>query len=200
MNMNPVDICVLIVLGYCLWSGWKNGILVQLSGIAGIVLGAWVAYKFSHVVAGWFSLGEWPAEALFIVVLVAVMVGVIILARIVTRILRAGGLALPLRVVGALFAVAKGALALGLLLLAVETVLPAGEKNSLPESVRQAKSYTAIRWVGEYVFPYLSQGTRTLMRELRENYDTVDPAGTASGSSSEAEVSVGETMASRPVR
>lgn len=202
--MNPVDICVLVVLLYALWSGWKNGILVQLSGMVGIVLGAWVAYKFSHVVAGWLSPRGVPAEVLFIGVLTAVMVGVIMLARLLTRLLRAGGLAAPLRLLGALFAVAKVGLVLGLLLLAVQTVLPWTE-NGLPDTLRQAKSYTAIRWVGEYVFPYLSQGTRSLMRELRESYDTVEPTDTSATSepsetSPASPVVGGDTIASRPER
>ena len=44
--MNIIDILVCLVLVLCVWSGWKNGILVQLSGIVGIIVGTWAAYRF----------------------------------------------------------------------------------------------------------------------------------------------------------
>lgn len=105
--MNIIDILAGLVLVLCLWSGWRSGILVQLSGIVGIVAGTWVAYRFSHAIGRWLDLEEMPSEALFVIVLLGVLVCVILLCQLITRLLKAGGLAGPLRLLGAVFAVAK---------------------------------------------------------------------------------------------
>lgn len=185
--MNTFDIIVIIILVWSLWSGWKNGILIQLSGIIGIVLGAWVAYKFSHTIGDWLNLKELPTEVLFLVVLLGVLICVVILCRVITRALKAGGLGFPLRLLGGLFGVAKGVLLLGLFLLAFEAVMPwvrlaskmkTGEdadKKSLPTVVMEAKSYRIIQGVGEFVFPYLAEGTRMIMQEFRDHNAEPEP-------------------------
>lgn len=187
--MNIIDILVLVVLVWCVWSGWRSGILVQLSGIVGIVVGAWVAYRFSHAIGRWLDLEELPSEVLFVVVLVGVMVCVILLSHLVTRLLRAGGLAGPLRLLGAGFAVAKGLLLLGLALVALEAVVPWFEpKNraSLSRVLNEARSYQVLKRVGGYVFPYVVSGTKAVTEEFEALYPTTDPAGEAASSESGA--------------
>lgn len=172
--MNMIDILAAIVLVWGLWSGWRSGILVQLSGIAGIVAGAWVAYRFSEAIGRWLDLEEMPSEALFVVVLIGVMVCVIILSHLVTRLLKAGGLAGPLRVLGAVFAVAKGGLLLGLAVVALEAAMPwFSPKNqaSLGKTLKEARSYALLKKVGTFVFPYIV-GRAKAAAEL---YPTTEP-------------------------
>lgn len=195
--MNIIDILVSLVLVWSLWSGWRNGILVQLSGIVGVVLGTWMAYRFSHAVGEWLDMDEMPAEVLFVIVLLGVLVCVIILCRLITHLLKAGGLALPLRVLGAAFAVAKGVLILGLALVTLETAGPwLSPKNraSLNKSLKEARSYAFIKQVGTFVFPYIAEGTKAVARELLENYPTIDPVGAADSSST-----TGATTDSLPI-
>lgn len=187
--MNIIDILVLVVLVWCVWSGWRSGILVQLSGIVGIVVGAWVAYRFSHAIGQWLDLEELPSEVLFVVVLVGVMVCVILLSHLVTRLFRAGGLAGPLRLLGAGFAAAKGLLLLGLALVALESVTPWLEpKNraSLSRVLNEARSYQLLKRVGGYVFPYVVSGTKAVTEEFESLYPTTDPVGEAASSESGA--------------
>lgn len=186
--MHIIDLIVIVILVWCLWSGWKNGILTQLGGIVGIVVGAWVAYKFSHVIGGWLDMEELPTEVLFIVVLLAVMICVIVLCRLITKVFQAGGLAFPLRLLGAAFAVMKGILLLSLALLAFEAVMPwvralsddpSDDKKGLPSQVTEAKSYRLIKSVGDFVFPYIAEGTQALIREVRGIRNEAAPVETA---------------------
>lgn len=175
--MNIIDIIACIILVWCVWSGWRSGILVQLSGIVGVVAGVWVAYRFSQAIGQWLDLKEMPAEVLFVVVLIGVMIGVILLSHLVTRLLRAGGLAGPLRVLGALFAVAKGMLLAALAVMALEALRPwLSEKNraSFDRTANEARSYSLLKGVGEYVFPYIVGGVRAAAAEF---YPTTEPAG-----------------------
>lgn len=176
--MNIIDILVGLILVLCVWSGWRSGILVQLSGIVGIVAGAWVAYRFSHAIGRWLDLEEMPSEALFVIVLVGVLVCVILLCHLITRLLKAGGLAGPLRLLGALFAVAKGMLLLGLALVALEAAMPwFSPKNraSLGKTLKEARSYTLLKQVGTFVFPYIVGGVKA----AADLYPTVEPTGAA---------------------
>ena len=183
--MNIIDILVGLVLVLCVWSGWRSGILVQLSGIVGIVVGAWVAYRFSHAIGRWLDLEEMPSEALFVIVLVGVLVCVILLCHLITKLLKAGGLAGPLRVLGALFAVAKGILLLGLALVALEAAMPwfsVKNRASLGKTLKEARSYSLLKKVGTFVFPYILSGAKA----AADLYPTVEPTGESVSSPSGA--------------
>lgn len=195
--MNLLDILAGILLVWCLWSGWRRGILVQLGGIVGIVVGAWVAYRFSHMVGRWLDLEELPAEALFVVVLVAVMVCVILLSHLITKLLKAGGLAGPLRVLGALFAAAKGILLLGLAVAAIEAVLPwCSPKNraSVGKMLTEARSYPLLKKVGTFVFPYIVSGAKAAAAEWHQ--PTTEPTGVPSGGDTTVSAPVGDSAIS----
>lgn len=191
--MNIIDILVCLVLALCVWSGWRNGILVQLSGIVGIVAGTWAAYRFSHAVGRWLDIEELPAELLFIIVLVGVLLCVILLCHGITRLLKAGGLAGPLRLLGVVFAGAKGVLLAGLAIVAIEAALPWFPENgqaSLGRTLKEARSYRILKGAGSYVFPYIVGGVRALTNRS-DGYPTTEPAGTSSAS--------GATMDKAPV-
>ncbi len=152
--MTWFDIVVLAILGWCLISGWRSGILVELSGIAGILLGAWAAYHFSHAAGGWLGLENVGTEVLFVVILLAVMVCVVLLCLFITKVLKAAKLALPVRILGGLFAAVKGLLIMALAVATVESVcrsIPA----KVPESISDAASYRVLHAVGSHAFPYL---------------------------------------------
>lgn len=194
--MNLIDILVCLVLALCIWSGWRNGILVQLSGIVGIVVGAWIAYRFSHTVGQWLDLEELPSEAIFIIVLISVLICVILLCHLITRLLRAGGLAGPLRILGAAFAVAKGLLLLGLAVAAVEAAVPwLSDKNraSFDRTTKEARSYSLLKGIGSYVFPYIISSVKT----AADLYPTMEPTGAVSEKDSSS--ATGATTDNLPV-
>lgn len=164
------DILAAVVGICCLWSGWRSGILVQLSGIIGVVLGTWVAYQFSEQIALWvgIDIAGVPYWLLFTVVLLAVLVAAVMLSHLVTHLFKAGGIALPLRILGAAFSLVKGALLLSLMLFLLEMLsaptarepktLHEGAEPSkeLLESAREARCYPFIKWVADFTFPYLT--------------------------------------------
>lgn len=176
---NVIDIIAEIALVWCAWSGGRSGILVQLSGIVGVIVGAWVAYRFSYAIGRWFNLEDMPSEVLFVVVLIGVMAGVILLSHLVTRLLKTGGLGGPIRVLGALFAMVKGILLAALAVMALEAIRPClSEKNRalFDKTTNRARSYSFLKGVGEYVFPYIVGGVKAAANDL---YPTTEPAGTS---------------------
>ena len=62
--MTSVDIICGILLLYGVWRGWSKGVIVQLSGIIGLLLGGYLAWHYSEPV------GRWIGVALLLYVLI----------------------------------------------------------------------------------------------------------------------------------
>lgn len=168
-QINALDIVVAGVVLYALWRGWRSGILVQLSGLIGIILGAWVAFKFTDVVSIYLKAEEF-SQGIFVLVLVAVLVAVIFLARFITRILDMGGLSLPLKLSGALFSVIKALVTVSLLLSAFE-FLNSGNRFTDSAYLKKGYAYEKLSEISTFVFPYLSQA-KDLAEEFSRTHES----------------------------
>lgn len=140
-----------IVLLYGAWRGWSSGILVQLSGLAGIVAGLWVASHFSAQVGGWLGLEGTSREVLFVVVGLLVLVGVIILMRVLSKILSVGGLSVGIKLLGCVLSVIKTGVLLSLLLLAFVHVNDSFHFVDSP-TLAGSNCYAPLLKVGRYVW------------------------------------------------
>ena len=54
--MNTLDLIVCLVLALAVWNGWRQGFVVQICSLAGIVAGIWIAARFGAQVGGWLRL------------------------------------------------------------------------------------------------------------------------------------------------
>jgi len=156
--MTIVDILIALILIFAIWRGWSSGILVQLSGIIGVVAGAWVAYNFWTQIAGWLEVDTKYREVLFVVILLGVLLGVILLCHLITKLLRLGGLSAPVRILGVIFSLVKTVILLALLLTAFEYLNMDGRILD-PEYLRESTAYIPLKNISEFIFPYLKQLT-----------------------------------------
>ena len=77
--MNTLDLIVCLVLALAVWNGWRQGFVVQICSLAGIVAGIWIAARFGAQVGGWLRLDDEVAAAGgFVTALVAVILVVAI--------------------------------------------------------------------------------------------------------------------------
>ena len=60
--MNAIDLVVCLLLLLALWHGWKQGFIVQVCSLAGILAGIWLASRYGAVVGGWLRLDEQKAD------------------------------------------------------------------------------------------------------------------------------------------
>ena len=44
--MNTLDLIVCLVLALAVWNGWRQGFILQVCSLAGIVAGIWLAAQF----------------------------------------------------------------------------------------------------------------------------------------------------------
>lgn len=153
--MSGFDIFVGLLLVYAAWRGFRDGVLVQLGGIAGLVAGVWVAFRYGTAFGLRLRLEGATASVVgFIAILLGVLLAVALVGRLARRIFRIAGLG-PLDAVGGLLlGVVKMGLALSVLLLLFE---PLNEQAKWIDRGRfeQAALYRPVREAGTLLFPYL---------------------------------------------
>ena len=144
--MNGFDIILGIPLLYAAYRGFREGIIVQLGGIAGLFIGVYFAFRHSSAVGQWLHTDPPIAAAVgFVVILLAVLI---------KGIFKLAGLGPIDAIGGILLGVFKMAVILSLLLYAFETV------NSTTRWVEndrytEAALYKPVRSTTALLFPYL---------------------------------------------
>ncbi len=153
--MNIIDIILGVILAYSLYRGFKNGLIVELCGILGILLGVYLSYKFGNVFVKYIDLSYEVASVLsFIAVFVIAVVVVHLLARLVSKLLSGIGLGGVNRLLGGFASLIKFAIVLSLLLSLFTTINRETkwvEKKTMDGSV--VAKY--LNKSSELLFPYI---------------------------------------------
>lgn len=153
--MNAVDLIVCLILALALWNGWRQGFIVQICSLGGIVVGIWLASRFGTEVGGWLRLDEEVAAAGgFVTVLIAAILVVAIAGRLIRRLFHFAGLGLADSLLGAVVSVAKYLLILSVLFSAFDRL---NVDYSLvgPRMIEHSRSYRPIMRLSESLFPFL---------------------------------------------
>ena len=54
--MNTIDLIVCLILALAVWNGWRQGFVMQICSLAGIVAGIWLASRYGVYVGAWLKL------------------------------------------------------------------------------------------------------------------------------------------------
>lgn len=158
MNVNIIDIIVLLLLFYAAWRGWNSGILMQLSGIGGIVLGVWVSYEFGDLVAGWLSLEGGYRFLLIVALIIAAVIIVMVVSRALTGLFSHAGVSFPISLLGGAFSAVKMSFLLALGVLFVEWLVTLKMFQGVTFNyLHQAICYEPLRTIADLIFPYISK-------------------------------------------
>ncbi len=152
-----LDIILAIPLVWALWAGFRSGVIVQVGGIAGLLLGVWLAFRYGAQVGAWINIDETADNVIgFILIVVATILVVAVIGRLLKGVFRFAGLAVLDRFGGAVLSLLKVALILGLLLWAF-----GGMSRSLGwekgQKVEKAWLYEPLTAVAEFTFPYMER-------------------------------------------
>lgn len=153
--MNKFDIILAIPLLYAAWRGFRDGVVVQLFGMVGLLVGVYFAFRYSRVVGGWMNLDSTLGAVLgFLAILIVVLVGISLLGHLLKRAFSFAGLGPMDAIAGALLSILKMALILSLLLGSFESL---NRITGWVESRHYTESilYRPIRESGRLLFPYL---------------------------------------------
>ena len=88
---------VCLILALAVWNGWRQGFVMQICSLAGIVAGIWLASRYGVYVGEWLKLDETVSAAGgFVVVLLAVILLVAVAGRLVRKLFHFAGFGLSL--------------------------------------------------------------------------------------------------------
>ncbi|GHV69571.1 hypothetical protein FACS1894199_18460 [Bacteroidia bacterium] len=120
--MKGLDIIILILLLYGAYKGFKKGLVVEIATLVGMILGVYIALKFSGLTAqlleGYLDF-KYTGQLAFTLTFVAVVFGVYFLGRLVTTMVNMLALGLLNRILGLVFGAGKICIVICVLLLII---------------------------------------------------------------------------------
>lgn len=153
--MNTIDLIVCLVLVLAVWNGLRQGFILQICSLAGIVAGIWLAARFGAEVGALLRLDEEVAAAGgFVVVLVAVVLAVAVAGRLIRKLFHFAGFGVADIVLGIAVSAVKFLLVLSVLFSAFDQ-LNVDYTLVGPQTVEQSRSYKPILRLSESLFPFL---------------------------------------------
>jgi len=136
--MNPLDMVIIVILGYCLIRGIFRGLVKEISSIIGVLAGFYAAYTYYPLLAGlltrWISNTPYANILSFMVIFCVIFIFISILGIIIKYLLNIAFLGWVDRICGAGFGIIKGILIVSVVLISLTAFLPKGApiiKNSL---------------------------------------------------------------------
>jgi membrane protein required for colicin V production len=136
--MNPFDMAIIVVLGYCVIRGIFRGLIKEVSSIVGLVAGFYVAYSYHVAVSPLFS--KWISEPAylkitsFILLFCSVFFIIALIGILIRFVIKLVLLGVVDRIFGGVFGALKAALVVSFVYILLITFLPAGGVSVVSES------------------------------------------------------------------
>lgn len=153
--MNVLDIILIVFLLWAVYRGFRDGIVVQLGGLAGLFIGIYFAFRHGTALGRWLSIDEkWATIAGFAIILLLVVIAISVLGRLLRGVFRFAGLAILDKVGGILVSAIKVGLILGLLLYSFDWA-NREQKWVAQEKLDKSVLYRPLIDVAAMAFPYI---------------------------------------------
>ena len=159
--MGFLDIVFTALLGYALYNGLKNGLFVEIASFGSLVIGIFVAIKFSHIVR--FSIEDLTKTnpkyieiIAFAITFLIVVVGIHLLAKFFTSIASFAYLGWLNKLGGAVFSVLKTVLMLSVVISLFQKI----NINHIlvkEETLNTSIFYNPIQAVSKFMYPSLEK-------------------------------------------
>lgn len=156
--MKFIDIILGGLLLFALVRGLWKGLITELASLVALFAGIFIAIKFSGYVgtllAGKMENPKYISIVAFAITFIAVVIGIIMLAKVFTKLADLSGLGLVNRILGGVFGCMKMVLLLSVSLnffLKINAANTFAENKTLEESV----FFYPILSVSNYIFPVL---------------------------------------------
>lgn len=127
--MNLLDIIIAIPLLWGAYRGFKRGFVFEIFMLIGLILGLYIAFKFSSLLNGWLSKIVSADSAVipylsFIIVFAAILLILILFAKLLENVLKAVSLNVLNQVAGAVLGIIKFALVVSIILWGFKSLEP----------------------------------------------------------------------------
>ncbi len=154
--MGLLDIVLVLLLAYGLYTGLRNGLLVELASIVALVAGTYGAMHFSYLASDYLSAQfSWEPRtiklAAFGLTFLAILIAVHLLGRFLTRIADFAMLGLINTLAGGVFGLVKAGVILGALLIFFERAN--SSLHLVPSrTIKESVLYEPVKEIGALIF------------------------------------------------
>lgn len=85
--MNWLDILIIIVIAVAAFGGMRRGLIEMVLGVAGVILGVFLAGRYYETVGGWLPLEntDWSNVLGFVLILTVTLIIFFIAAKLITK-------------------------------------------------------------------------------------------------------------------
>ncbi len=165
--MDLIDIVFAVFLGLAAFKGIRNGLFVEIASLVSFFIGIYIAVKFSYLIGGFIGDSKTAKITAFIVTLIFVVVTIHLLAKVFSKIADFVFLGWLNKLGGAVFAVLKTVLLLGIVLSLFQKV---NIDNALISKETQEKSlfFNPILKTSEVLLPVLTDWFKDLKSSVTE--------------------------------
>ncbi|MCG8684863.1 MAG: CvpA family protein [Desulfobacterales bacterium] len=158
--MNFFDLCVLVIVGFCLIRGGFKGLIGEVSGIIGVVAGFYGANTYyPHLIPfieKWIETPGIQKLVCFFFLFCAILIAVGLVARLIRKLLKLVFLGWVDWTFGVVFGAAKGVLISTVIFIMLTTFVPAGK----------------AQMTGSKTAPYLAQVADAMTLFISKNIKT----------------------------
>ena len=163
--MSYIDIFLGVLLGYGIFKGIKNGLIVEFASLVSFFVGIYIAVKFSSVVGSFIGDSKSSKVLAFVVTFILVLVGVHLLAKVFSKIASALFLGLINTIGGGIFGGLKTALILGVILSLFQKV-NINDTIISKETQESSLFFNPILKTSEFMLPVLSEWFVNLKKQM----------------------------------
>ena len=156
--MSVIDLIVGLLMLWAVFNGWRQGLILQLCSLAGIVLGAWLGIRFGTEAGALLHLDEEVA----------------IVGRLLRKVFHFAGFGIPDHLLGVAVSAAKTLLVLGLLFSAFESL---NKDHTLAEEKTLDRSvcYRPMIRLADSLFPLLEWAKEQVSIDEQELWSDNSP-------------------------
>jgi membrane protein required for colicin V production len=159
--MSFLDIVLGALLLYALFKGMKNGLFIELASLISLILGIYMAIKFSYMIRALLANQvSWSPKYIEIIAFglnfIGVVLAVHILAKVLTGIMDFAFLGIFNKLAGGVFSILKTILLLSVLINLFQKI-NINNMIAKEETLNKSLFYNPIQEVSKYIYPSLEK-------------------------------------------
>lgn len=159
--MEFIDLLLGGLLVYGFIRGIWNGFFVEFASLVSLLIGIWAALKFSHLMRTIIETHvSWNPKTIqviaFALTFIAVVVGISLLAKVLTKVVSFAGLGLFNKLLGGFFGILKMILIISVML---NVFVKLNSENTLlsEDTANESIFYNPIRKTAAFIYPSLEE-------------------------------------------
>ena len=161
MTMNFLAMTILLCCFPAIFRGLSKGFIAQMAALVALVLGAWMSFHFSSTVVEWIRPAMDVSPVIlqviaFTLILMAVFLALTLAGKALEGLVKVVMLGWLNKLLGVAFSLLKVILAIGLVILLIDTVTHALEIDC-SKTTAESLLYNPVKSFADVFFPYIKE-------------------------------------------